>query len=180
MKRQHYMLITFLCAICTGCASVPVESTSLVQVEPQTVLSRHYFRVGLVYYDLYEFRKAKRYFKKAIETDEAMADARKYLYRAMWMLDERYSSFDDGPLPNRRLALIEEQRNELEKDYIKGKHLFDEGKYASAKKFFEQCLERIRWFPYPIRSGKKYEVLCKKAIFECERKLSAKSKGNDK
>lgn len=135
-------------------------------------LSRHYFRVGVAFFNRNEYREAKRNFTMAYQLDPNFTKARRFLHRTGFILEERYRSFDTvkEDLVQRKHALIDQQRKELERDYNAGKRLFEASEFVRGKKLFEQCLERIRWFPYPLDTGKDYERLCKQAIRECDRR----------
>jgi len=135
-------------------------------------LSRHYFRVGRAYFDRNEYDEAKTNFSMAVQLDPNFMQARKMLHRTGFILQERFDSFDTvkEDLVQRKRALIDQERKELERDYNAGKRLYEAAEYDRAKKQFEQCLERIRWFPYPLDAGRDFERLCKQAIIECERR----------
>jgi tetratricopeptide (TPR) repeat protein len=136
-------------------------------------LSRHYHDKGRAAFDADDYEKAKWYFKRAVQFNTDNEDARKMLYRTMWMLGER-TSFDPD-LASRRQALIAQQREQLVKDYNAGKKLFEAGEYQRAKELFEQCIERVYWFPYPLDTPPDCVRMCKQAIRECDRRLKEES-----
>lgn len=135
-------------------------------------LSRHYYLVGKAYFNRNEYKEAKVNFKMAVQLDPNFEEAREYLYRSQWILDERYGAFEttQQDLVRKKQVLIDQKRKELERDYNAGKRLFEAAEYERALKLFEQCLESIRWFPYPLDTARDYEQLCKQAIRECERR----------
>lgn len=157
----------------TGHAALDEIKKEMTLREKETYeLSRHYFRVGRAFFDRNEYREAKRNFNMAYQLDANFTEARRFLHRTGFILEERYPSFltTKEDLVQRKRALIDQERKELERDYNAGKRLYEAAEYERAQKLFEQCLERIRWFPYPLDTGKDYERLCKQAIRECDRR----------
>jgi type II secretory pathway component GspD/PulD (secretin) len=128
--------------------------------------------VGLAYFYRNEYREAKRNFRMAAQLDPNFTEALRLLHRTEFILEERHSAFETvkEDLVQRKYALIDQQRKELERDYNAGSRLYDSAQYERAKKIFEQCLELIRWFPYPLDTGRDYERLCAQNIRECDRR----------
>jgi tetratricopeptide (TPR) repeat protein len=130
-------------------------------------LSRHYYSKGKTLFDKHDYDKAKWYFRRAVQCNPDNNKAIRMLHRATFILE----------VPNRPLvvprkqALTVQALKELERDYKEGERLFEAAEYEQAKKHYEQCLELIRWFPYPLDTGKDYESLCKQAVYECDHRL---------
>lgn len=135
-------------------------------------LSRHYFRVGKAFFSRNEYREAERNFKMAVQLDPGFTEGHNYLSRTRFIREKRFDAFKvvKEDLAMRQRALIDQKRKELERDYNAGKRLLEAAEYEKARKLFEQCLERIRWFHYPLDTGRDYERQCKGAIRECDRR----------
>jgi general secretion pathway protein D len=136
-------------------------------------MSEHFYKVGKVHFEKNEYIEAERNLKLAVQLNPNHEKARELLYRTQSIRDERFPAYETAKedLAKRSRALIDQEIKELERDYNAGRRFFEKGEFERAKKMFEVCLERIRWFPYPMDTIKDYESLCNRMVLDCDKRM---------
>ena len=157
------LIIVFIPSCATSGTKEPANSTAPYKsYNPEAI---EHFEKGILCYNRLEYPDAKEYFKTALKIEPEYEEAKKKYYEVMWIIGKSEEAY------GKRIDRIKRAKEELISDYNEGKQLFEKEDYKEAKIKFEQCLERIRWFPYPIDDGT-YEELCRAAIVDCDKKLS--------
>ncbi|MFH1421277.1 MAG: hypothetical protein ABIH42_00955, partial [Planctomycetota bacterium] len=143
-----------------------------LQEQEEQYMTEHFFRVGKAHFARHEYIEAEKNFKLAVQLSPNNEKAREFLYRTQSILGKRYPAYETvkEDLAKRARALVDQEVKELERDYNAARRLFEKGEFERAKKMFEICLERIRWFPYPIDTVKDYERLCNRRILDCDKR----------
>ncbi|HZV01991.1 MAG TPA: hypothetical protein VFF73_35110 [Planctomycetota bacterium] len=118
-------------------------------------LAEHYFKVGKQYYDQLDYAEAAKNFQKAVDADANDKKAQQYYLMASLLAGDRVAEFKaiTERLRDERGATIEENEVELRRLHDEGMQLIDRHEYDKAIVRFEQVLEKIRWFPYPVKDA---------------------------
>jgi general secretion pathway protein D len=147
------------------------KELSLKEQETQN-MSEHFYKVGKAHFERNEYAEAEKNLKLAVQLNPNYEAALELLHRTQFILDKRFPAFETvkEDLSGRKRALIDQETKELERDYSAAMRLFENAEYERAKKMFEVCLERIRWFPYPIVLGEDYERDCNRMILDCDKR----------
>ncbi len=123
--------------------------------QERAALARHYFEIGKRFYEQFDYEKAAENFARAREATPNDATIRHYELMAQLLAGNRQAEFKTiaEVISNERKVAVEQEREDLQRLFAEGKQLKDAGQFDRAIVRFEQVLEKIRWFPYPIDNG---------------------------
>jgi type II secretory pathway component GspD/PulD (secretin) len=115
-------------------------------------LGEHYFKVGKAAYDQLDYVEAQKNFEKAKEANPNDKKIQQYYLMAALLAGDRQAEFKaiTDRLHDERGVSIDQQVVELKRLHDEGMKLIDAHEYDRAIVRFEQVLEKIRWFPYPV------------------------------
>ncbi len=135
--------------------------------QERAALSRHYFEIGKRFYEQFDYAKAAENFQKAVDATPNDGTVRHYLLMAQLLAGNRQAEFKTVAevLAQEKNVSIQQEREALARLYDEGKAHMEAGQYDRAIVRFEQVLEKVRWFPYPIDTGG-YEDSARKFIVE--------------
>ncbi|MEZ0227682.1 MAG: hypothetical protein ACAI25_03600 [Planctomycetota bacterium] len=121
----------------------------------KAALCEHYFKVGKQYYDALDYAEAAKNFQKAKEADPNNKTAQQYYLMSSLLAGDRVAEFQaiTERLRDQRGATIQQQTVEVKRLHDEGIKLLEAREYDKAVIRFEQVLEKIRWFPYPVNDG---------------------------
>jgi type II secretory pathway component GspD/PulD (secretin)/Tfp pilus assembly protein PilF len=133
-------------------------------------LAEHYFKVGKQLYDQFDYAEAAKNFQKARDADPNNKDVQRYYIMASMLAGERQPEFEAvaETLRNERQVSIQQEVIELKRLHDEGIRLLQAREFDKAIVRFEQVLEKIRWFPYPVsdsgieKSARENIILAKK------------------